>query len=167
MVLSFYFLWDVPDVFKGSNTSLFWYLVIVNLFLRTAFTVFVIPYVALGFKMCSDYNGRTKLQGIRWGLNMLANLCGPALAWAIFFRGEGATTIQANYIRMSAVFSIAALFFVFCILIASRKYMADSRNIKLMGNSIKSFIIDMREISQISIRDGHLLILLLLCSGLV
>ncbi len=149
MALSFFFLWYVPDAFLGSNMMLFWYLVAMNVLLRTAFTVFVIPYTALGFEMCTDYAGRTKLQGVRFGLNMAANLCGPALAWAIFFQNHGdikATNVPANYIRMGTVFAIATLMFILIVVFSTLKYMDDSRGIKLIGNSVKGFFKDMKEI---------------------
>jgi hypothetical protein len=72
MVVSFFFLWYVPDFFKSSNTTLFWYLVVMNLILRTTFTAFIIPYTALGFEICTDYFGRTKLQGIKMAMYMAA-----------------------------------------------------------------------------------------------
>lgn len=80
MIASFFFVWYVPGVFKDKTVSLFLYLVAMNLLVRTGFTIFSIPYTALGFEICTDYNGRTKLQGVRFGMNMAANLCGPALA---------------------------------------------------------------------------------------
>jgi GPH family glycoside/pentoside/hexuronide:cation symporter len=149
MVASFYFLWSVPDIFKSSMVTLFWYLVAMNLLLRTTFTVFIIPYTALGFEMCTDYTGRTKLQGIRTGMNMATNFCGPALSWAIFFQNKGdirATSVPANFISMGTVFTAASLFFVLFVFFSTLRYLKDSRNIKLTGNSIKGFFVDMKEI---------------------
>ena len=88
MVTVFFFIWYVPAPFKSNLTLLFWYLVALNLLLRTSYTIFVVPYTALGFEICEDYAGRSKLQGIRNGLNMAANLFGPAMAWMIFFKNN-------------------------------------------------------------------------------
>ena len=44
VTVTFIFLWYVPNVFRSSSETLFWYLVVINLLQRTAVTVFVIPY---------------------------------------------------------------------------------------------------------------------------
>jgi glycoside/pentoside/hexuronide:cation symporter, GPH family len=150
MVVCFYFLWAVPDYFRTSMTRIFIYLLSLNLLLRTAFAVFSIPYTALGFQICTDYAGRTKLQGISMGMNMAANLAGPALSWAIFFQNKGsthATNIAENYTKMGTVFSIASLFFVLLVFFFTLKYMEDSRSIKPHGKGLGGFFIDMKEIA--------------------
>ena len=90
MALCSYLIWTVPGSFRGEQMSIFWYLVAMNLLLRTGLTMFFIPYMALGFEMCTDYQGRSRLQGIRQIFNMAANFAGPAMAWSIFFGGKGA-----------------------------------------------------------------------------
>lgn len=54
---------------------------VVNLLLRAGLTMFFVPYLALGFELCPDYEGRSKIQAVRQVMNMAANLAGPALAW--------------------------------------------------------------------------------------
>lgn len=149
MIATFLFVWYVPGVFKGNTVSLFLYLVVMNLLVRTGYTIFSIPYTALGFEICTDYNGRTKLQGIRFGMNMAANLCGPALAWTVFFSNNEpvrATNVADNYVLMGTFFSLAALVFVLFVVFSTLKYIQDSREMKLTGNSLKAFFIDMKEI---------------------
>ncbi len=149
MVVSFYFLWYVPEYFVSQNQRLFWYLVIMNMIMRTGFTIFTVPYTALGFEICTDYYGRTKLQGIRNAMNMAANFAGPALAWRIFFNnnlGTRAITVPGNYLRMGTVFSIAAAFFIVAVFFFTLKYIKDSRHIKRTGTSMKAFFVDMYQI---------------------
>jgi len=149
MVLCFFFLWAVPDIFRANNTVLFWYLVVVNLLLRTGYTILVIPCTALGFEMCTDYNGRTKLQGLRNVSAMAANFAGPGLAWMIFFQdkaGVRAVTVPSNFMKMGMAFGAAALFFVLYVFFTTFKYMEDSRDIKLTGNNFRGFLVDMKEI---------------------
>lgn len=117
MAVSFYFIWAVPTPLRGHAMPLFWYLVMMNLCLRTGLTMFFIPYLALGFEMCHDTDGKSKLQAVRQVLNMAANFAGPALAWSIFYRdGVGAdgakiigTTVPQNFIHMGAAFSLATV----------------------------------------------------------
>lgn len=135
MAVCFYFIWAVPEGLRGHTMPLFWYIVALNILLRTALTMFFVPYVALGFDMCGDYEGRAKLQAVRQVLNMAANFAGPALAWSIFYRDtvgpDGAriiaTTVPDNFIRMGAVFSLATAGLVLLVLWITRRWMTDSR----------------------------------------
>ena len=154
MMLVFFLLWKVPVFFLGSKTLLFTYLVVMNLLLRTLFTVFFIPYTALGFEICTDYEGRSKLQGIRMAMNMLANLLGPALSWTIFFSqtpqqkaaGIEPTSISANYINMGVGFTVIGLIFVVVCCFATWKYKTDSRNLKVEAVGVSGFFKDMLNI---------------------
>ena len=87
LALSFFFLWFVPDIFSAPG-RLFRYLLILNLIVRTAVTIFVVPYTALGFEICTDYDERAKLQSARAFLNQIVNFAGGALAWSLFFRDQ-------------------------------------------------------------------------------
>jgi GPH family glycoside/pentoside/hexuronide:cation symporter len=125
MALSFYFIWAVPGAVQESAKAVFWYLVVFNILLRTALTVFFVPYVALGFEMSTDYEGRSRMQGIRWGFNMAANLLGPAMAWSIFFRdrdGVRATDVPANFLNMGAAFAVATALLVLLVIFCTRRY---------------------------------------------
>lgn len=131
MALCSYLIWTVPGFCRGSQMGIFWYLVGMNLLLRTGLTMFFIPYMALGFEMCADYEGRSRLQGIRQILNMAANFAGPAMAWVFFFGGKGneqATTIEANYHRMGATFAIATAVFVLLACVLTFRWHDDTRD---------------------------------------
>ena len=148
-IASYVFLWYVPPVFRSNVEMLFWYLVGINLLQRTAITVFYVPFVALGFEICSDYRGRVTLQGIRSAMNMLANLLGPALAWAIFFSNNAAvraTSVAENYLKMGMTFAAVSLLCILAVIVLTRKHMRDSRMMTTARNTIKEFIKDMREI---------------------
>lgn len=145
----YYFLWQIPGGITDSEIWVFVYLLVMNLLLRTAYTVFIIPYTALGFEICTDYTGRARLQGIRIGMNMAANLLGPALAWAIFFQdkdGHRATAASGNYIRMATWFTLVSVFFVSLVVFSTRKYLKDSRSMQMTGSTIRDFFVDMRDI---------------------
>jgi len=147
MVLAFFFVWAVPPVFRANNTSLFCYLVVINILMRTAYTIFIVPVTALGFEMCKDYTGRTKIQGIKSIFGMIANFCGPGLAWTLFFPKAGVDVKNAdNYMRMGAIFAVVALISVFYLVFITRKYAVDSREMKTTGSSAKDFFKDLFEI---------------------
>lgn len=134
MGICYYFIWAVPEVFRDSEQQLFWYLVGINILLRTAVTVFVVPYVALGFEVCTDYQDRSKLQGIKFAASMLANFLGPALAWKFFFADQGnikGTSVAENFDDMATVFTMVAIGLILLTAVLTRKYMVDSRHIRM------------------------------------
>jgi glycoside/pentoside/hexuronide:cation symporter, GPH family len=149
VVAAYVFLWYVPDIFKADAETLFWYLVVINLLQRTAITVLYIPYTALGFEMCTEYEGRVKLQGIRSAMNMLANVLGPGLAWSIFFSHNEivrATSVEENYLRMGMVFAGVSLCCILFVVGATRMYIRDSREMETALKSIGGFLRNMKEI---------------------
>ena len=135
MAICFYGVWAVPSSLQDP-IHIFWYLVVMNLLLRTATTIFGVPYIALGFEVCTDYRQRTTLQGVRNGLNMAVNLLGPALlGWSVFLRdttgpdGEEirGTTNPQNFENMAITFSIIGCAFILYMCFATRKYVVDTR----------------------------------------
>ena len=127
-----FLIWDVPQPLLGHQMAIFWYLMVMNLILRSGLTLFFIPYVALGFEMTQDYHGRSRLQAIRQIMNMAANLLGPAMAWGIFFHHQGnrpGAAIASNYLHMGAVFSIATAGFVVICVLYTYRWHQDTRSL--------------------------------------
>jgi GPH family glycoside/pentoside/hexuronide:cation symporter len=73
----FMLLWTPPT--GWSHEGLFIYFTIISILYYTAYTVFVVPYSALGFELSMDYNDRTKIQAAR---TFFSTLSGLALPWA-------------------------------------------------------------------------------------
>ena len=117
MAVSFVALWHVPQMFLGSQAATFGYLLAANIALRTALTIFVVPYLALGFEIAITPEERSRLQSVRWVFNMIANLLGPGLAWLIFFptsnkpgsTGGQEMHVVGNYQSMGIWFAAAIL----------------------------------------------------------
>ena len=57
---SFYFLWHPPG-FVAGNTLLFTWLVVCNVSMRTALTMFLVPAYAIVAELTADYDERTRL----------------------------------------------------------------------------------------------------------
>jgi len=150
MVATFFCFWAVPTSLLGNKALMIGYLMVVNLLFRTAYTVFVVPYGALGFEICQDYTGRTKLQSIKTIMIMLANILGPAMAWILFFPevdgAPRAASVPSNYFWMGTVFSVASLIAILFMLFYTRKEMLDSRSMNMGDVSIRDFFVDMKEI---------------------
>ncbi|MEL6237652.1 MAG: MFS transporter [Pseudomonadota bacterium] len=82
---SFFFLW-VPPI-DASQTTLFWYLVILSIIIRTAVTFYHTPNSALAPDLTSDYNERTKLYSLRYLIAWTgANMLGVVMFIAVFPR---------------------------------------------------------------------------------
>ena len=147
-----YLIWALPQVLGGSPMAVFWQLVGINLVMRTGLTMFTIPYMALGFEMCGDYQGRARLQSIRLIYNMLANLAGPALAWTLFFQdrdGVRGTTVAANYLRMGTVFSVVTALLVVLVVVLTFRWREDTRQVARRvdgGGRMRRFFRDMRQL---------------------
>jgi glycoside/pentoside/hexuronide:cation symporter, GPH family len=154
LAVSFFFLWFIPGAVRGPS-ALFWYVLTVNLIVRTAWTIFGVPYAALGFEVCTGYDDRARLQSVRFVFNMAMNLLFNAGGWILFFSdrpGAGGalidgTTVRSNYPRMGAVLALGALALILICFLSTKRYAYDTRNSpEIKGNSLKDFYADMRDI---------------------
>lgn len=139
--LAFVALWLIPESVQGEK-ALFVYLLAMNLLVKTAFTVFVVPYTALGFEMCKSYDDRARLQGIRYGFNMFVNVVTGGFGWVLFFPDAEAadgtvidgTRIEANYHSMGLVLGATTLLLIlFCVIVTYRYADKSSRSAKAPG----------------------------------
>ncbi len=154
--LSFLALWFVPDAIRDER-ALFIYLLTVNICLKTAFTLFVVPYTALGFEMCRTDDDRARLQGVRWGFNMITNIAFGGLAWILFFgdrvaedgsRIEG-TKIHENFLTMGSVLAVATLLIILFCIRATYKF-AEKGLVREKGGTmsghVRAFVGDLKDV---------------------
>jgi GPH family glycoside/pentoside/hexuronide:cation symporter len=172
MAVCSYMIWFVPEVFRSSQMSTLGYVIVVNLVLRTGLTMFFIPYMALGFEMCSDYQGRAKLQSIRQIFNMAANFAGPAMAWSIFFQDRGnirGTTLAVNYLHMGTVFAISTVVFVLVVVVFTFHWHEDTRHVKREARAgwVNDFFVDMKQILRDSNARWVFVFVFVVCAGMV
>ena len=172
MVLCGYLIWAVPETLHGHPGSIFWYLVVINLLLQTGVTTFFIPYMALGFELCTDHLGRSRLQAIRLIFNLIVNFAGPAMAWTWFFKDQNyipGTTVAANYQNMGLVFAVASAVFIIIVVVGTWHLIEDTRQVvqKSGGRWVRNFY---RDLSQIAL-DPNLrwviVFILVTCFGTV
>ena len=64
VAVSFFLIWDPPQ--NMSQMELFWFLLIVGAFIRTAITIYEIPSNALGPELSKDYVERSSLLSYRY-----------------------------------------------------------------------------------------------------
>ena len=96
MAVSLALLFSVPKF--GSTAALFFYVFAVLLLLRFSYSVFVLPYIALGAELARDYTDRSVLQVYRNFLNICGNLLAVTLGFGVFMSGPNGLLDRANYI---------------------------------------------------------------------
>ena len=151
--ISFILFWTVPQVL-GSTGMMFAAAVVINLLIRTALTVYAVPYTALGFEICPDYEDRARLQGVRFFVNQVTNFVFGAMAWRMFFKeriddaGEmiDGSLIPSNYLIMAIVLSSFIAILVSTCCFGTRQFAVDNRDEEMEGNSLKEFWADFSDI---------------------
>jgi GPH family glycoside/pentoside/hexuronide:cation symporter len=104
--LLFVTLWTVPR--HWSEVFQFAYILAIMILFFTAYTVFSVPYGALGFELSTDYNERTKVQGIRGFNAMFACIFMP---WAYkLCRIFGDSNLQDSDRDLDGVIWVGLLF---------------------------------------------------------
>jgi len=83
MGVSFWAFFSPPQ--RLSTPALFAWLLVSDLLVRTAASVYGIPYFALGAEMSRDYHERTSITGLRGLLALLGTLAAAALSFVVFF----------------------------------------------------------------------------------
>ena len=73
----FALLWQLPE--GRSDTFYFWYFLGGSLVFYLAYTIFVTPWVALGYELTPDYHERTRLMGVQNFIGTTAYMITPYL----------------------------------------------------------------------------------------
>ncbi len=151
--LCFILFWTIPQML-GTPGLIFAAALVINLMIRTALTVYMVPYTALGFEICPDYEDRARLQGVRFFVNQVTNFTFGALAWSMFFQerinGAGQTIdgslIPSNYLTMAIVLSFFIVILVLGCCWGTRQFAVDNRADATPGNNLKAFWLDFSSI---------------------
>jgi len=151
--VAFILFWTVPQLL-GTQGLVFAAALIINLLIRTALTVYMVPYTALGFEICPHYDDRARLQGVRFFVNQVTNFIFGAMAWSLFFKeqiaADGVMTdgslIPANYLRMAIVLAVFVVLLVWICVWGTRQFALDNCDEKVDGNGIKAFWVDFASI---------------------
>lgn len=96
MAISTGLLFSIPKM--GSETALFAYVFVVLLALRFSYSVFVLPYIALGAELSRDYDERSVLQVYRNFFNICGNILTVNLGLGVFMAGAHGLVTRSAYI---------------------------------------------------------------------
>ncbi len=88
-------LFSIPKF--GSPGLLFGYVLVVLLLVRFSYSLFMLPYIALGAELVRDYTERSVLQVYRNFLNICAALTTIVLGYGVFMNGANGLLTRSNY----------------------------------------------------------------------
>ena len=150
-LLSLFFftlLWLVPEGME-SEYAVFGWLMGFNLLMRTGMTIFLVPYNALGFEICTNYDSRSKIQGVRFAFSMVINIL-TAFSWVLFFPDtpEGtmkSTAVAENYVSLIIACVIIGVLLLALVMFATKKYAKDTRHEEMEGNNVRAMFRDILE----------------------
>ncbi|MDX1516557.1 MAG: MFS transporter [Woeseiaceae bacterium] len=77
--LIYILLWRLPS--DASESFYFWYFLAGSLVFFLAYTIFVTPWVALGYELTPDYHERTRLMGVQNFIGQTPYLIAPWFLW--------------------------------------------------------------------------------------
>lgn len=87
VALSYYFLWNPPDI---SMDAMFFYFVVLAVLVRTLITLFEIPSTSLVPEFTDDYDQRTSFLGFRFFFGWWGGLTIAVLGYKVFFAATDA-----------------------------------------------------------------------------
>jgi GPH family glycoside/pentoside/hexuronide:cation symporter len=96
MAFSIALIFSIPKM--ESQALLFAYVVGVLLMLRFSYSVFVLPYIALGAELTRDYHERSVLQVYRNFFNISGNILTVNLGLGLFMAGAGGLLSRDAYV---------------------------------------------------------------------
>ena len=100
LALSFIAMFSPPAMVLGTQDLLFYWLLGSVLLLRTALTFFMVPFLALGAEISTDYHERTSLANVRTNLGWFIGVLVPATSLVLIFTPENGVDgrfIPGNY----------------------------------------------------------------------
>ena len=107
ILVAFNLIFALPPTM--SDTSLFLWLMFLSVILRTALSVYTLPYQALGAELSDDYAERSSIAAWRWGVGMLGTIAVIVLGYGVFLSGPGGMARRANYLPLTLSLSVIVL----------------------------------------------------------
>ena len=107
---SFVLLWNPPAFALDSQTSLFLYLLVMAVLVRSALTFFEVPNAAQGPELTNDYHDRTRLMGFRYLFGWLGGLLTAVLSFMVLFNLDPDGQLGPTGYQWLGIIGAAAMF---------------------------------------------------------
>ncbi|MPZ19308.1 MAG: hypothetical protein GEV06_15545 [Luteitalea sp.] len=111
MGTSFFAIFSPPATLSGA--TLFGWLLVTSLCLRTSNSLFMVPYYALGAELSQDYHERTTISAFRAGCALFGTLLAAGASFGLFFPGgqpgqsdRGSQFDPSGYVAMGVAFGL-------------------------------------------------------------
>jgi Na+/melibiose symporter-like transporter len=114
LALSFIALFSPPALALATPGYLFYWLLGSVIALRTALTFFMVPYLALGAEISSDYHERTRLASARTNMGWFIGVLVPSSALLLIFTPQGGVDgrfVAENYASYGLLSAAGVLLF--------------------------------------------------------
>ena len=147
--------WTLPQALIGNTGAVMLLLIVLQLLFKTFTTIYYVPFTALGFEMCPDYERRSDLQGKRWFVNQTLNFIFGAGAWILFFpdvisaeSGEtvNGSLIASNYVRMGLTIALVIAVLTLYSSFKTRPFGPDNRDQPRGNHNARAFMADFASI---------------------
>jgi len=102
--LTFFLMWLVPGF--SSDTTKFWYYVLVSVLFQVFFTVVNLPYTTLTAELSKDYDERTELTAFRLASSLFGAIAALALGLIV---SELVDDTQQQYLLLGGLCSLLAV----------------------------------------------------------
>ena len=123
LALSFIAVFWPPAMLLDTQLPLFCWLLASVLLLRTALTFFMVPYLALGAEISTDYHERTLLASARTNLGWFVGVVVAASALALIFTPQGGLDgrFVISHYQSYGILSAAGVIIASCICIGGTR----------------------------------------------
>lgn len=110
VVLTFVLLWNPPRFVLADQATLFTYLLVMAIGVRSCITFFEIPNAAQGPELTQDYDDRTRLMGFRYLFGWLGGLTLSVLTYVVLFPLDPAQQMGPTGYEWFGVIGAATMF---------------------------------------------------------
>ncbi len=166
--LSFFLLWDPPEAL--TQTQLFFYLLGVGVFIRTAITFYEIPSTALGPELSKDYVERSSLLSYRYWFGWWGGLLVWNSLWIFVVYSSYTGTTDARYLPETwkiygLVCSLVMFVAIMVTALGTHKHIKDLHSPEIRKISLKRTLMELWETITIS-RDYLVLFLAMIITSI-
>ena len=166
--LSFFLLWDPPEAL--TQTQLFFYLLGIGVFIRTAITFYEIPSTALGPELSKDYVERSSLLSYRYWFGWWGGLLVWNSLWIFVVYSSYTGTTDARYLPETwkiygLVCSLVMFIAIMVTALGTHKHIKDLHSPEIRKISFKRTLSELWETITIS-RDYLVLFLAMIITSI-
>ena len=125
VAVSFYALWNPPEIVTQGSWLLFSYLVVMAILVRSCLTFFEVPNAALGPELSNNYDDRTRLMAFRYLFGWLGGLSTAVLTFMVLLPSDEAGQLgPAGYRALGTVGASSMLVMMMLSSIGTHRHIA-------------------------------------------